>query len=160
MKVSYWSLAILLSLAGAAAAEWQVDSTPIAWADAAEPANGVSAKLQVECLQDRQIASLMLSEERLTPERIGLSFRFDLGPIEHRIVPVGTNLRSVTLLNVSSGRLAKGSRFRNRAAPCRRRTAVLRIQLDRIGRSDCRRAMQGGCALDKMRDTVGRRWRL
>jgi len=112
MKVSYWSLAILLSLAGAAAAEWQVDSTPIAWADAAEPANGVSAKLQVECLQDRQIASLMLSEERLTPERIGLSFRFDLGPIEHRIVPVGTNLRSVTLLNVSSGRLAKGNRFR------------------------------------------------
>ena len=87
---------VAASLAGAAAAEWRVDSTSIAWADAAEPANGVSARLQVECLQDRRIASLVVSDE-LTPERVGVSFRFDRGPIEHRISPVGTNLRAVTL---------------------------------------------------------------
>jgi len=111
MKVGYWSMALLLSLSGAAAAEWSVDSTPIAWADAAEPANGVYAILRVECLQAKRIASLVISEE-LTPERIGVSFRFDRGPIEHRISPVGTNLRTVTLLNVSSDRLARGKRFR------------------------------------------------
>ena len=111
MKANCWSMALLLSLGGAASAEWSVDSTPIAWAEAAEPANGVSARLQVDCLQDRRIASLVLSDD-LTPERVGVSFRFDRGPIEHRISPVGSNLRTVTLLNLSSDRLARGKRFR------------------------------------------------
>ena len=109
MNANY-CMALLLSLGGAAAADWRVDSTPIAWADAAEPAIGVSARLQVECPQDRRITSLVVSDE-LPPERIGVSFRFDRGPIEHRISPV-VNLRTVTLLNVSSDRLAKGKRFR------------------------------------------------
>jgi hypothetical protein len=109
MKATY-CMALLLSLAGAAAADWRVDSTPIAWADAAEPANGVSARLQVECSQDRRIISLVVSDE-LPPERIGVSFRFDRGPVEHRISPV-VNLHTVTLLNVSSDRLARGKRFR------------------------------------------------
>ena len=104
-------MALLLSLGGAASAEWSVNSTPIAWAEAAEPANGVSARLQVDCLQDRRIASLVLSDD-LTPERVGVSFRFDRGPIEHRISPVGSNLRTVTLLNLSSDQLARGKRFR------------------------------------------------
>ena len=111
MKICYWSMALLLSLSDAAAAEWSVDSTPIAWADAAEPANGVSARLQVECLQGVRIASLVISED-LSAERIGVSFRFDRGSIEHRISPVGTDLRTVILLNVSSDRLAWGKRFR------------------------------------------------
>ena len=104
-------MALLISLSGTASAEWSVDSTTIAWADAAEPANGVSARLQVECLQDKRIASLVVSEE-LMPERIGVSFRFDRGPIEHWISPVVTNLRTVTLINISPDRLVRGKRFR------------------------------------------------
>src|SRR5215207_8662633 len=114
MKATY-CMALLLSLGGAAAADWRVDVTPIAWADAAEPANGVSARLQVECSQGRRIISLEVSDE-LPPERIGESFRFARGPVEHRISPV-VNLRTVTLLNVSSDRLARGKRFRTALHP-------------------------------------------
>ena len=111
MKMWYWSLALLISFPFGAAAEWSVDSTPIAWAEAAEAADGVSARLQVECLQGQRVASLMISEE-LTAERIGVSFRFDRGPIEHRISSVLTNRRTVTLVNISAERLARSNRFR------------------------------------------------
>ena len=105
-------MVLLLSVGSAAAAEWRVDTTDrgeaIAWVDAAEPANEIHARLQVECdrVARRPIVSMLLSEPTTT-DRVGFSFRLDQGPIEHRIVPVGTNLQSVSL-NINYIRLARG----------------------------------------------------
>ena len=54
----------------------------------------------------------MVLSEPLTSERIGLSFRFDRGALEHRILPVGTDQRSIALPNVSAARISKSKRFR------------------------------------------------
>jgi hypothetical protein len=107
-----------------AGAEWHVDKSKnrlsdrdqvIAWSDAAEPADGITAKLQVECLHDRLVgvrSVVLVFSEPMTPGQIGLSFRFDQGAIEHRLLPVGTDLRSVPLSGISADRFARSKRFR------------------------------------------------
>jgi len=128
-----------------AKAEWHTDRSQspladrqdvIAWTDAAEPADGITAKLQVECSHDRVVRGrlvVLVFSEQITPGQIGLSFRFDQGPIEHRLLPIGTDLRSVALSGVGAHRFARGKRFR--VAVHLRDAATLFYEFDLIGSS-------------------------
>ena len=76
--------AVMACLSSTAGAEWHVDKIEnqltsrvevIAWTDAAEPDDGITARLQVECSRDRGIGGrlvvLVFSEQISLPTRSG-----------------------------------------------------------------------------------------
>ena len=137
MKSIGFAAVVVGCLCTLAKAEWHNDRRQnrltdreevIAWTDATEPADGITSKLQVECPSNlfirRRLVVLIFSEQMNSGE-IGLSFRFDQGAIEHRLLPLGNDLQSVTLAGVSADRFARAKRFRVRGSSAKCCIAVL-----------------------------------
>ncbi|MDQ2081587.1 hypothetical protein RA307_15480 [Xanthobacteraceae bacterium Astr-EGSB] len=93
-----------------ALSDWKIDrfkdrmtdrAANIASVTAKAPSSGISAQLQLECLEDELVGGWQVSavlSAKMTRGRLGLSFRIDDNPVEARILPVSTDLRSIPFL--------------------------------------------------------------
>jgi hypothetical protein len=120
-------LSALLWLSHSAAADWHINSSKnpmtdredkIASVPSKAESHGILAFLQIECLPTigGRIVSVVLSQA-MTQGRIGLNFRIDDAPVEPRVLPVGTSLRSIALHGLDEKQLASAKRFRLQLFP-------------------------------------------
>jgi hypothetical protein len=126
------TLSLLVALAlvpTVAVAEWRVDavadrlmdrSVHIAWVAAKQPDHGVSARLQVECLDAPLVGGrlgVLAISGRFSVGKVGLRYRFDDDPPETRILPVKPQSVTVLMHDADMDRLAAAKRFRIELSP-------------------------------------------